>query len=1314
MTIDGATLSVGFGVIGAESVITATEAVAGAFSAAAAQGIAAYEQTELLKQSLSALYSQELLTLDSTLSLSQARRRATEESVALTEMISTMAIQSPYSAAPLAQASQQALSYGLLASAIQDVTAAREQDAMTVQRMVAGMTDFSAATAGSADNVVELTALLGKMYSSGTMYTEDVWQLQDRALPALRILSEHYGVTTQGLRDMLAAGQVDAREAVEAILDFIETYYAGAAKEASGTIAGIRASLADLREYTLRDVMTPMIESARPYLLDLVEGLQTEKAETIKMRIGLELAEGFDEAVVAMQDIDDTARSLVPTLKGVALGVGVLNAELAAIAVAKGLQNLWAWMQAHPFGTVLGAQALAIAGVTAAWEDYQAQLGSVVDDALATHEWWNDATMAVEDAADSHVRASLLMRDLQRDIRAEEQSLADLQAAFENAIPGTREHINLQRQMAQATDWLVEAQERYLTIRGADTHVHDAETELAALQAELKTTSDEIASLESPIGRVTNALSNWMMIGYGGMPSDMVDATERIDELSEKQGQLRDQIDASTAQVHTYQAAWDNLVDTFDSAVDASAGLIPTDPTTLSEAAVAASDAITAAYRARAEAIYDAEVSAAQAREDLETETTDKIEDIQEQHKAALLETQRTYVDAALEQWMSYNEQLVGSDEQHKQALMQTEIAHVQQLMAQGGTYDEIVDMHDEWKARQLQNEINRNAAMQQDRTILHERLAEAEAQHADTLAEIDQDYHDQVLSETERFNEKLAELSEKRLDGLTDAAEAAYAAAQQEYAASLDASVAFVRDSEQAMAEWNEKRQTLAEQGAWCAIPEEEAAFAEQEAQRAAAYARQEDALRDHLGRELIEYVRAEALKADMSVEAMHRMTQAIADAYGVQMTPAEAMFAQDMATLDQIIASGGQGMDAWLAGADRRHEQAITQSLEREQRIDEEAEALAKLRIDGAISQDEYLARLAQVPTRIDTELGLTPQAPDESAALDTQRQYESDVEAAQADHQQTLADLEAAWQAQRQDAQVAHEEAVASIVDTYQREREEAMAAHQTALLQIELERVQGVYNAWLSEIGAWEDLATYRLDQLDLIQTQYDAEVQAAEIASEKRVAVELAGLETISEAREALANAAPGTFEADAWVEYYRNTQAIMARDLSIEQRQLLLDQERRRLREQLDQLAQARAEAEQRLVIPSDHPTSPVQILPPEHPPRQPVTIGHPAEEPIIHSPTRTPSPPPSTQETDYWSGGGYRRDVGAPGRYTAQDYATQPIIVNVTIQNPVIDTPAREQRLVEQMQRIAREDLRQQLDDVLKGGKGVSRRTQL
>ncbi|QCW22021.1 tape measure protein [Gordonia phage Yakult] len=116
-------------------------------------------------------------------------------------------------------------------------------DAAKVPGTLRAIGEAAAASGKGAQAVSTLTDTFGKMAAQGQVSLDQVWSISDTGVPALQILSNKFGVTTDAMKDMISKGAVPADKAMDALTDGIlngSEGLAGSTRGFAGTMEGLR------------------------------------------------------------------------------------------------------------------------------------------------------------------------------------------------------------------------------------------------------------------------------------------------------------------------------------------------------------------------------------------------------------------------------------------------------------------------------------------------------------------------------------------------------------------------------------------------------------------------------------------------------------------------------------------------------------------------------------------------------------------------------------------------------------------------------------------------------------------------------------------------------------------------------------------------------------------------------------------------------------------------------------------------------------------------------------------------------------------
>jgi tape measure domain-containing protein len=194
------------------------------------------------------------------------------------------------------------------------------------------LTADAATIAGS--SLGEMGAILNKVQTSGKAYTDNLNMLADRGIPIFQWLQDEYGVTAEGLSDMVKEGKVDA----ETFRKVIEENIGGAALESGktlrGSFANMQAALGRIGAAAITPFM-PMMKSSLGALTswaDKVTPIVQERAEALKL--------GLSDMAAAFKTSGESVTGSAS---------GFERFGMAARVVTDGLQGVWSLLKDGDF-----------------------------------------------------------------------------------------------------------------------------------------------------------------------------------------------------------------------------------------------------------------------------------------------------------------------------------------------------------------------------------------------------------------------------------------------------------------------------------------------------------------------------------------------------------------------------------------------------------------------------------------------------------------------------------------------------------------------------------------------------------------------------------------------------------------------------------------------------------------------------------------------------------------------------------------------------------------------------------------------------
>lgn len=190
--------------------------------------------------------------------------------------------------------------------------------------MLTAVGDAVAAMGGSAESVDSVTTALGQMQAKGKVSGEELMQLTEQGIPALKILADSYKVSTAEMSAMITAGKVQSDKAIPLLIKGLEQGtksvkgFAGMMNAQSQTMNGKWSTLMDTLKSGLGNIAAKFLPAAK-VAIDLLSvafgnffaGLQgSGKLKGFSGTIN-EVGLGIRAMILAFKDGDVTSDGLV-------------------------------------------------------------------------------------------------------------------------------------------------------------------------------------------------------------------------------------------------------------------------------------------------------------------------------------------------------------------------------------------------------------------------------------------------------------------------------------------------------------------------------------------------------------------------------------------------------------------------------------------------------------------------------------------------------------------------------------------------------------------------------------------------------------------------------------------------------------------------------------------------------------------------------------------------------------------------------------------------------------------------------------------
>lgn len=219
----------------------------------------------------------------------------------------------PFTLPDFAKAGQQMLMYGIGAEKIPGI-----------------LTAIGEATAGQGSRAVELAARMGdtiaKMAATGQVQLGDMWSMAEAGVPALNILANGFGVTTEEMKDMISSGLVPSQKAIDILTKGImegtngvagaTASYAGSMKELGKTWSGA-LSIFEASKGRLGEAYIAPLKESMPGILTAMTGVNNS------LQVFAPMWKGWLESSGVLPWIAETLNKISTSIKEFGTGGGL-------------------------------------------------------------------------------------------------------------------------------------------------------------------------------------------------------------------------------------------------------------------------------------------------------------------------------------------------------------------------------------------------------------------------------------------------------------------------------------------------------------------------------------------------------------------------------------------------------------------------------------------------------------------------------------------------------------------------------------------------------------------------------------------------------------------------------------------------------------------------------------------------------------------------------------------------------------------------------------------------------------------------------
>lgn len=249
-----------------------------------------------------------------------------EEAQAMLDRLYGIAAKTPFEFPQLTQSTQRLLGFGMAAKDV-------------IPTMTA-IGDAVAAAGGGAEQIDRVSTALGQIQAKGKVSTEELMQMAESGVPAMKILADQMGITGAELSSKLQAGAITADKGIAALVAGMNKRYKGAAAAQSKTFSGQLSTLKDLAAQQLGTIMLPLFNVLRDKAFPAIsKALQSGGLQRFAAGVGPALTNAFRIARDAFTQFMDAIKPAMPFIQNIVwpilkgLGMGVLASVVGAFKV---------------------------------------------------------------------------------------------------------------------------------------------------------------------------------------------------------------------------------------------------------------------------------------------------------------------------------------------------------------------------------------------------------------------------------------------------------------------------------------------------------------------------------------------------------------------------------------------------------------------------------------------------------------------------------------------------------------------------------------------------------------------------------------------------------------------------------------------------------------------------------------------------------------------------------------------------------------------------------------------------------------------
>jgi tape measure domain-containing protein len=231
--------------------------------------------------------------------------------------------------------------------------------------------DAVAGLGGGAEQIDQVTTAIGQMSAKGKIQSDEILQLTEAGIPALKILAAQYHTSAGNMQDMITKGKVMAADALPKLIDGMEhgtkatQGFGGMMEKQSHSLAGLWSTLKDNVSQALAKAIEPMIPTIERVISYLSEKIPTaiDKMVSFFKRHQEDLKAWGRKAVEVFQTAKDDIEKMRGSLLHAATALGMVATAAGAAKIAIKAFSIASSIAAatNPFTVVLALMAAAAA-----------------------------------------------------------------------------------------------------------------------------------------------------------------------------------------------------------------------------------------------------------------------------------------------------------------------------------------------------------------------------------------------------------------------------------------------------------------------------------------------------------------------------------------------------------------------------------------------------------------------------------------------------------------------------------------------------------------------------------------------------------------------------------------------------------------------------------------------------------------------------------------------------------------------------------------------------------------------------------------